>query len=194
VCRDVTPVETDRQTTSRAQDVSRDTESTDALRYTGTMTTPARQVHYSYATYLALEEESSVRHEYLDGEIHAMAGGTPDHAALAAATIGLLRNRLPVGCRVFTSDLPVRVTATGLSTYPDVSVVIRRCSSKSRATQPRHTTAAQDYLGEPASRWLERSRLPVRRFGGPACARLRPRGQRRVPGRARRRLRASASG
>jgi len=47
------------------------------------MPTTVRRVHCTYAEYLALEEESSVRHEYLDGEIHAMAGGSPDHAAIA---------------------------------------------------------------------------------------------------------------
>jgi Uma2 family endonuclease len=48
-------------------------------------------VHYTHAEYLALEEESSVRHEFLDGEIYAMAGGSPDPAALAGAPIGILR-------------------------------------------------------------------------------------------------------
>jgi Uma2 family endonuclease len=61
------------------------------------------------------EEESSIRHEYLDGEIYAMAGGSPDHAALAAALISVLQPRLPRGCRAFTSDLRIRITATGLS-------------------------------------------------------------------------------
>lgn len=87
------------------------------------MSTTARKLHYTYAEYLALEDESPIRHEYLDGEIYAMAGGSPDHAALAAAVIGLVRSRLPTGWRVFTSDLRVRVPSTGLSTYPDVSVV-----------------------------------------------------------------------
>jgi Uma2 family endonuclease len=87
------------------------------------MSTSARRVHYTYAEYLALEEESSVRHEFLDGEIYAMAGGSPDHAALAAAVIGILRGQLPPGCRVFTSDLRVRIAATGLTTYPDASVI-----------------------------------------------------------------------
>jgi Uma2 family endonuclease len=75
---------------------------------------------------MALEEESPTRHEYLDGEIYAMAGRSPDHAALAAAVIGALAGRLPPGCRTFTSDLRVRIEATGLSTYPDVAVVCGR--------------------------------------------------------------------
>jgi Uma2 family endonuclease len=40
--------------------------------------------------------------------------------------IGLLRNQLPPGCRVFTSDLRVQVPATGLTTYPDAAVVCGR--------------------------------------------------------------------
>jgi Uma2 family endonuclease len=95
------------------------------------MSTSARRVHYTYAQYLALEEESSVRHEYLEGEIYAMAGGSPDHAALAAAVIAIVRGSLPPGCRVFTSDLRVRVAATGLSTYPDAAVVCGRTERSS---------------------------------------------------------------
>jgi len=87
------------------------------------MVTTARRVHNTYAEYLALEEESAARHEYLDGEIYAMAGGSPDHAALAAAMISILGRELPPGCRVFSSDLRLRIPATGLSTYPDAAVV-----------------------------------------------------------------------
>ena len=78
----------------------------------------------SYAAYVAAEASSPVRHEYLRGEVYAMAGGTPEHAALIAAmTTELsvaLRGR---PCRVYSADLRVRVTSTDLSTYPDVSVV-----------------------------------------------------------------------
>jgi Uma2 family endonuclease len=86
------------------------------------MSSADRHVHYTYEEYASLEEESSIRHEYLDGEIYAMAGGTPDHAALAAAVIGVLRGGIPQSCRIFTSDLRIR-TSTGLSTYPDAAVV-----------------------------------------------------------------------
>lgn len=96
------------------------------------MSTSPRRVHYTYAEYLALEEESSVRHEFLDGEIYAMAGGSPDHASLAAALIRAVGGQLPPGCRMFTSDLRVRIAATGLSTYPDAAVV---CGRTSRAPE-----------------------------------------------------------
>lgn len=94
----------------------------------------ARRMHYTYEEYVALEDESAIRHEYLDGEIYAMAGGSPDHAALAAAAIALLRVHLPPGYRVFSSDLRVRIVATGLSTYPDAAVV---CGPTSRADDDR---------------------------------------------------------
>jgi Uma2 family endonuclease len=90
------------------------------------MSTGVRRLHYTYAEYLSLEDESAIRHEYLDGEIYAMAGGTPDHAALAASVIRVLAQTLRPPCRAFTSDLRVRIAATGLSTYPDVSVVCGR--------------------------------------------------------------------
>jgi Uma2 family endonuclease len=94
----------------------------------------ARRVHYSYEEYLRLEESSATKHEYLDGEMYAMAGGTPDHAALAAAMIGILRGGLPSNCRVFTSDLRVRMPETGLSTYPDAAVI---CGTSVRADDDR---------------------------------------------------------
>ncbi len=80
-------------------------------------------MHYTRAEYLALERSSNVKHEYLDGQIYAMAGGSPERAALAATVIGLLFPQLRSGrCRALDADLRVR-TPTGLSTYPDVTIV-----------------------------------------------------------------------
>lgn len=77
-----------------------------------------------YATYLAIEREAGQRHEWLDGLIYAMAGGTLVHAALSLAIGSELRAlALKRGCQVFGPDARVRVTATGLATYPDASVV-----------------------------------------------------------------------
>jgi Uma2 family endonuclease len=87
------------------------------------MTELGRQRH-SFAEYLDLEAISRVKHEYLDGQAWAMAGGSPRHSAIAAnltaTLIVALRDR---SCQVYTSDLRVRVKATGLATYPDLSVV-----------------------------------------------------------------------
>lgn len=83
----------------------------------------ARRLHYSYSDYLEALEQSALKLEYCDGEIYAMAGGTRAHAQLAATVIGLFYRALPRCCKVATSDLKVRVEATDLSTFPDVSVV-----------------------------------------------------------------------
>jgi Uma2 family endonuclease len=88
------------------------------------MTTTLHRPHYTYREYLAFEEVSNVKHEYLDGEIHAMAGGTPEHAAIAVNVSTLLSVQLRgKGCRVHSSDLRIRVRATGLTTYPDITVI-----------------------------------------------------------------------
>lgn len=81
------------------------------------------KLNYTYAEYLGFEASSNVKHEFLDGQIYAMAGGTPEHAALAAAAITLLGPQLRGGeCRLYSSHLRVR-TPTGLTTYPDVTMI-----------------------------------------------------------------------
>jgi Uma2 family endonuclease len=78
----------------------------------------------TYTEYLAAEAVADVRHEYLHGDVWAMAGGTIEHGGLAVAMareIGLLLRGKP--CRAFSSDVRVRVLETDLATYPDLSVV-----------------------------------------------------------------------
>ena len=78
----------------------------------------------TYAAYLEAEEASPTKHEYLRGEVYAMAGGTPEHAALMMAVGAELTMALRGRpCRVYASELRIRIEATDLSTYPDVSVV-----------------------------------------------------------------------
>jgi len=78
----------------------------------------------TYPEYLAHEAKSDIRHEFLNGEVYEMAGGTPDQGAVAAAVnrdLGSALRGRP--CRVFSSDVRVRIRGTGLATYPDASVV-----------------------------------------------------------------------
>lgn len=90
------------------------------------MAEPPRQT-FSFDAYLELEEVSPVKHEFLAGEVWAMAGGTLDHAAISVNVSTLLSISLRGRpCRVYSSDLRVRVLATGLGTYPDVTVVCGR--------------------------------------------------------------------
>lgn len=79
---------------------------------------------FSFDEYVRLEEDSGIKHEYLDGSIFAMSGGTPEHAAVTANIARLLGNALDgKPRRVFSPDLRVRAQATGLATYADVTVI-----------------------------------------------------------------------
>jgi Uma2 family endonuclease len=78
----------------------------------------------THAEYLAAEAAADVRHEYLGGNVWAMAGGTIEHGGLAMAVareIGLAIGDKP--CRVFSSDVRIQIPETDLTTYPDLSVV-----------------------------------------------------------------------
>lgn len=86
----------------------------------------------TYAEYLAQERTSLEKHEFLRGDVWAMAGGTPEHARLTASTGAVLRGALKGRpCVVYSSDLRVRIQSTDRSTYPDVTVV---CGKDLRAT------------------------------------------------------------
>jgi hypothetical protein len=61
------------------------------------MASPAGLHRYTFAEYLALEDASNTKHEYLHGEIYGMAGGTPEHAALCVAVSAALLTQLRGG-------------------------------------------------------------------------------------------------
>jgi Uma2 family endonuclease len=85
---------------------------------------PPAVIRMTYAEYVAAEAVGDVRHEYLAGDVRAMAGGTIEHGGLAVAVareIGLALRGKP--CRAFSSDVRVRIRETDLATYPDLSVV-----------------------------------------------------------------------
>src|SRR5438128_1779113 len=102
----------------------------------------AAQDAFSYQEYLAREQETGIKHEFLRGQIFAMAGGTPEHARLIAEVAYRLRGIIdPTRCRIFSSELKIRVAATGLATYPDVAVICgdleRDHEDKNAATNPK---------------------------------------------------------
>lgn len=83
-----------------------------------------------YEEYLAFERASETKHEYVNGEVFAIAGGTREHARLAGALIAALGRGLDGKPRAtFTSDVRVRIEATSRSTYPDVTVVCGKVES-----------------------------------------------------------------
>lgn len=108
----------------------------------------ARRLHHTYEEYLRALEVSGVKLEYCDGEIYAMAGGTPAHADLAAAILRLLGNALLGRCRVSSSDLKIRIEATDLTTFPDATVV---CGERQLSKLDRHAVINPTVLVEVTS-------------------------------------------
>ena len=84
----------------------------------------APKTRFSYGEYAAGEAASAIKHEFLDGDVYAMAGGSITHAALVMALSvaigGQLRGK---PCRAYSSDLRVRIVEGNVATYPDLSVV-----------------------------------------------------------------------
>lgn len=80
------------------------------------------QRHVSVNEYVALEEGSNLRHEYFDGQMFAMSGGSAEHNRITKSLVKLLDGAIDHGCESYFNDLRVR-TASGLHTYPDVFVV-----------------------------------------------------------------------
>jgi Uma2 family endonuclease len=78
----------------------------------------------SVQDYLEQERSSNVRYEYEQGEVREMPGGTKEHSGMSRNILAHLYFQLGEGsCEVYNSDLRVLIAATGLYTYPDVSVV-----------------------------------------------------------------------
>lgn len=78
---------------------------------------------YSVEDYLALERASETKHEFYDGEIFPMAGASEPHILIVGNLVREIGNLLKErDCRVYPSDMRIQC-ATGLYTYPDVSIV-----------------------------------------------------------------------
>ena len=93
---------------------------------------PQTEIRYTEDQYLSIERESEERHEYLDGQIYAMAGESPEHGAISVnltADIGLQLKG--TRCQAFSKDMRVRsgplprrrYSQKGLYSYPDLVIV-----------------------------------------------------------------------
>ncbi len=90
---------------------------------------------YTYESYLALEAESDIKHEYHDGFIVAMAGGTPAHGLITANTgraIGNAIISISMPCRPFSSDVKVHIKETNRTFYPDLSMICGEIKSSDK--------------------------------------------------------------
>jgi Uma2 family endonuclease len=79
---------------------------------------------YSAKEYLAMERASEIKHQYYQGEIFAMTGASFSHNTIVSNLLRNLGNHFEDGpCRALASDQRVKVEATGLYTYPDLTVL-----------------------------------------------------------------------
>lgn len=115
------------------------------------MAEPARQ-RMTEAEYLAFEAASEQKHHLVDGELVAMAGGSDRHNAIASNVLGFLWQALrDRPCRPVGSDQRHHVEATGLYTYPDVTV---RCRGEDGENVAK---VLIEVLSE-STEWLDRGR------------------------------------
>lgn len=78
-------------------------------------------MYLSEAEYLATEQVSELKHEYIDGQVHAMAGAGYNHNCISANILGEFRNHLKgTPCATFMADIKVRIGKDYV--YPDVLV------------------------------------------------------------------------
>jgi Uma2 family endonuclease len=81
--------------------------------------------------YLKLEELSPSKHEYIQGEVYAMAGANDAHVTVTVNLVTLLRNHVRgSGCRVYMSDMKARIESKNIYYYPDVMVT---CDERDKA-------------------------------------------------------------
>ena len=100
------------------------------------------KTYHTPEQYLALERKAEYKSEYINGEIFAMAGASREHNLIAGNMFGELRGQLRGRpCEVYVSDMRVKVSPTGMYTYPDVAAV---CG------QPRFEDDQLDTLVNPA--------------------------------------------
>ncbi|HEY9825449.1 MAG TPA: Uma2 family endonuclease [Stenomitos sp.] len=81
--------------------------------------------------YFLWEENQLEKHEYIDGQVYAMSGGTKNHSLISVRLITLFSNHLDgSGCETANSDLKVNIVETSNYTYPDISVT---CDERDKA-------------------------------------------------------------
>ena len=90
----------------------------------GILQTAAR---FSFADYLAWEAEQAVKHEFVRGEVFAMAGARQAHVTVSLNLASAFKNHLRgTPCRAYMADMKLRVEAADAGFYPDVVVTCDR--------------------------------------------------------------------
>ena len=122
---------------------------------------------FTIAEYLQMEHASQEKHEFFDGEMLDMAGGTYSHAMIAGNTVVVRISALIVRtCRIVGSDLRIRIPRKTIYMYPDASIICGKPqfdpddASNSSITNPRVIIEGcflhrpKPMTGEPSSRGI----------------------------------------
>jgi len=136
--------------------------------YVGRVSRIAEQSKLTAAEYLAWERAQPVKHEFFDGEVFAMAGGSPRHNALCVNISAALKVALQGrGCVAFSSDQRIGVGPGTRYVYPDVSAVCGRVQLQDGTsdviTNPQIIVEVLSQSTEPYDRglkWASYRRLP----------------------------------
>jgi len=97
------------------------------------MAVPQPKVPFSADDFLAWDATQTDRHEFVDGEVFAMAGGEDRHASVSGNLFAALHSHLKGSrCRVYMNDVKLQVAAANAFFYPDVFVT---CSERDAASR-----------------------------------------------------------
>lgn len=87
------------------------------------MSAPVARKRFTPAEYYALEQDAAYKSDYYEGEIFDMSGGTDTHSLITANVTIAIGSRLRgKSCTLYESNMRLKISATGLRTYPDASV------------------------------------------------------------------------
>ena len=96
------------------------------------MTASGHHAYFTPEEYLELERISPIKHEYLQGQLVAMAGASKAHVIITGNLSALLVNHLRgTGCIAYAVDMKVRLPSLGLFYYPDLAVT---CDDRDRTS------------------------------------------------------------
>ncbi|MCM0590332.1 MAG: Uma2 family endonuclease [Gloeotrichia echinulata IR180] len=87
------------------------------------MTISQSHPYISPEAYLEAEKTSPIKHEYIQGQIYAMAGASDSHVTITANLVTLLRNHIRgSGCRLYVADMKISIQSLDIFYYPDIMV------------------------------------------------------------------------
>lgn len=85
------------------------------------MSTAIGKKKYTYEEYLQLEKDTEVRHEFWNGEVFAMAGGSRNHNEISGNISASLNSYFrPNGCKAYQADVKLKFQEGNYYVYPDV--------------------------------------------------------------------------